>query len=296
MQKKVPVDFWDLSGEEGSRKSAGTFCSFCSFCFMNLRLFKESVVRSGTSLMLMLGIMLYSLTFIIPIFASEAVHLDATQTGILYLPPSIITALAMMPVGLLSRWVNPKLLVFIGISFGITALFMMASFNSATGQINMFVPLSFRGLAAAFLFVPINTMVLSQFRGQELGQVAGMQNFFRQIGESIGIASLTTLLARLSAQNYTDLLPQVSALNMTAWGDYIRMKGLLLSRMSTETGLGSADTLAVKSIYGRVMAQVFVMSFDQICWVIIGVLAFALLPLYFAKTRRSTTGPVFDSH
>jgi DHA2 family multidrug resistance protein len=263
---------------------------------MDLRLFKESVVRSGTFLMLMLGIMLYSLTFIVPIFAAEAVHLDATQTGILYLPPSVITAMAMMPVGLLSRRVNPKILVFIGICLGITALLLMSGFSTKTGQNDIYLPLTFRGLAAAFLFVPINTMVLGQFRGEALGQVAGLMNFFRQLGGSIGIASLTTLMARFSAQNYADLLSHISALNPAAWQTLRNAQGLAHSKMSGEIGLGSAHTLAVKMLYQRTMAQVFVMSFDQICWVIVLILAVSLIPLYVAKTKRTIGGPVITGH
>ena len=78
----------------------------------------------------------------------------------------------------------------------------------------------------AFLFIPINQMVLGAFRGEELGQVAGMQNFFRQIGGSIGIASLDTLLTRFSAQHHNDLMSNVNALNITGYHDYLKECGV----------------------------------------------------------------------
>jgi len=69
----------------------------------------------------------------------------------------------------------------------------MAQFTSDTSTTMILIPLILRGISAAFLFIPINQMVLGEFSGVELGQVSGMQNFFRQIGGRIGIASLDTL-------------------------------------------------------------------------------------------------------
>jgi DHA2 family multidrug resistance protein len=185
---------------------------------MNLRLFRFNVLRSGTLLMLSLGVMLYSLTFAVPVFVSHVLpNMSATQTGMLFMPGSIATAIFMLPVGMLSSKVNPKLLVLFGIVMGEASVFSMAQFTTITGPSQIIIPLIFRGVATAFLFIPINQMVLSQFSGEELGQVSGMQNFFRQMGGSIGIASLDTLLTRFGAQHYNDMLASVNALNAGAY-------------------------------------------------------------------------------
>ena len=94
---------------------------------MNLRLFKSNILRSGTMLMLALGVMLYALTFAIPIFVANIMpSMSATQTGKLFMPGAIATGLLMFPVGtLLQKKVNPKLLVLIGLSLGeLSVLYM----------------------------------------------------------------------------------------------------------------------------------------------------------------------------
>jgi MFS transporter, DHA2 family, multidrug resistance protein len=263
---------------------------------MNLRLFKHNVLRSGTMLMLALGVMLYALTFAIPVFVARVMpQMTATQTGLLFMPGSIVTACLMLPVGMLLRKMSPKLMVLIGITIGECSVFYMAHFSTDTGGQNILVPLILRGAAMAFLFIPINQMVLGAFRGEELGQVAGMQNFFRQMGGSIGIASLDTLIVRFSSQNYTDLMANASALNQTAYGSFRQTAGLPAAKLSSSIGLWDSQTLAVKSMYGRVMAQVFVMSFEQLCWVIMFVVALGLIPLFFIKPKK-VTGPIVDAH
>jgi DHA2 family multidrug resistance protein len=148
----------------------------------------------------------------------------------------------------------------------------------------------------AFLFIPINQMVLGEFQGEALGQVAGMQNFFRQMGGSIGIASLDTLITRFGAQNYNDLLSKVSALNPVAYLAYLQSGAIPNSKFGSEVGMWDTSTLAVKNLYYRVNQQVFVMSFEQLCWVIIVIIACGLIPLYLIKPTVRPGAKIIDAH
>ena len=247
--------------------------------------------------MLALGVMLYSLTFAVPVFVSRVMpQMSATQTGMLFMPGSIATACLMLPVGMMLRTVSPKILVLFGILMGEASVFYMAHFTTAVGPGDILVPLILRGIAMAFLFIPINQMVLGSFSGEELGQVAGMQNFFRQMGGSIGIASLDTLITRFGAQHYNDLMSSVNALNPVAFRDFWRASGLPVAKFAQQIGMWNPQTLAVKSLYGRVAQQVFVMSFEQLCWVILGIVACGLIPLFFIKPTIKVPGKIVDAH
>jgi DHA2 family multidrug resistance protein len=265
---------------------------------MNLRLFNSNIVRSGTSLMLMLGIMLYSLTFVVPIYVSTVIPtMSATQTGMLFMPGSIATALFMLPVGNLLRYVNAKYLVLVGIIVAELAVFSMTQFTADSGAHAILVPLILRGVAMAFLFVPINQMVLGSFSGQELGQVAGMQNFFRQLGGSIGISSLDTLITRFSAQHYNDMMSKANSLNPAAYQSFTQSTSMGAGKLSNAIGLWNPTSLAAKTLHARVLLQVFIMSFEQLCWVIMAIVACGLIPLYLIKYKRKpNAAPVMDSH
>ena len=212
------------------------------------------------------------------------------------MPGAILTGMLMFPVGLLLQRVSPKLLVLVGILLGELSVFSMTRLTSAAGADDILLPLIIRGAALAFLFIPINQMVLGAFRGEELGQVAGMQNFFRQIGGSIGIASLDTLLTRFNAQNYNDMLTNVSALNPAGYHDYHQALSIPTSKLISGVGFWSPQTIAVKSLSGRVWHQVFILSFSQLCWVIALIVACALIPLYLIKPKAKPGAPMVNAH
>lgn len=264
---------------------------------MNLRLFKFNVVRSGTLLMLMLGILLYSLTFVVPIFAARVMsQMSATQTGMLFIPGSIATMILMMPVGKACTKFNPKMLVLIGLILSEISVYWMSQLTTSAGPYDVYFPLIIRGSAMPFLFVPINQMVLGSFRGEELGQVAGMQNFFRQIGGSIGISSLDTLLTRFSAQHFNDLIGKVTQLNPVGNSAYLSSQGMGMAKMGMQLGLGTKQAIAVKTLYFRVGQQVFILSFRDICFTIMVIVAMGLIPLGLIRYTRSAGPAPMDAH
>ena len=262
---------------------------------MNLRLFRHNAVSAGTLLMMALGVMVYALTFEVPIFANTVQKLTATQTGILFMPGSILTIGAMLFVGKTMNRVGPKYYVLFGLLLGECTLFVMSRFTVQTASQELYLPLILRSVGTGFLFIPINAMVLGKFRGPELGQVAGMMNFFRQIGGSIGIASLDVLMTRFSAQNYVELQAHVNALNPVAYHQWLSNQNINLSKLSGSVGLGSAELRATKALFGKTLEQVFILSFSQLCICLMGLIALGLIPLYLLKVGRSVK-VVMDAH
>jgi DHA2 family multidrug resistance protein len=265
---------------------------------VNLRLFKHSAVRSGTMMMTALGIMLYSTIFILPIFASTVMGFDATQTGMLFIPGALLTGFMMPIVGRMLKNIDARILIFIGIAIVEVFLLMLTQFNSFTTDREIFYPLLVRGFGMAFLFVPINTVVLGQFKGQELGQVAGLMNLWRQIGGSIGIATLSTLLTVYNANNYSNLSAHVSLLNPTTYQAVQQAQGGMGSKLQTSIGEGTSRAAALRSISGRMQKQVFCLSFTQLMWILFAAFGLGLIPLGLMKVDKSkrASGPVLDAH
>jgi DHA2 family multidrug resistance protein len=144
----------------------------------------------------------------------------------------------------------------------------------------------------AFLFVPINSSILSQFKGMELGQVSGLLNLSRQIGGSIGIALVGTLLTTKSAQNYLDIVSHVSMLDPQTQVEYLQAQGGMTSKMIQTVGQGTARDAALKSLSGRVHAQVFMLSFNQLMFTISLIFSLSFIPLIRLKLRSRPGGPV----
>lgn len=262
---------------------------------VKISLFKDPLVRSGTLLMLVLGFFLYGLVFILPVFVGRVLHYDATQTGLLFVPGSLITA-AMMPfIGRAIGKIDPRYMITLGFILVEACLLVMTQFTAQTQERQIFWALMIRGTAMAFLFVPINSTVLSSFKGPDLGQVAGLMNLLRQIGGSVGIAMIATLLERNSHQNYIDLAGKVSLLNPATQLTVQQMAGAMKAKMPELVGMATANDAMLKSMTFRLQSQVFVMSFTQVMWIIFIVAAFVFIPLSRLKKPDPHAGPV-DAH
>jgi DHA2 family multidrug resistance protein len=263
---------------------------------IDVRLFKQPIVTYGTILMGCLGFFLYGLVFILPTFVAIVLGYDATQTGELFIPGSILTAFVMPFVGrAMQAGVNSKLLIAIGLVSIELCVLVLTTFTTSTGNGDILFALYIRGFAMAFLFVPINSSILSQFTGTDLGQVSGLLNLFRQIGGSIGIAMISTLLTTKSAQNYIDLVSHVTLFRPAVASQFYATVAGMHTKAVSQVGLGDSYHGALMAMYYKVQHQVFMMSFLQLMWTLMSIFAISFVPLYLLKLTKKVT-VVSESH
>jgi DHA2 family multidrug resistance protein len=261
---------------------------------INIRLFKDQIVTNGVLLMTSLGFFLYAVLFVLPVFVARVFNYNATDTGILFIPGSLLTAFLMPFVGRQMTKTDPKILIGIGlISIELCAL-IMTGFSTQTSHAQLMQALYMRGFALAFLFVPINSSILSQFKGAELGQVSGLMNLSRQIGGSMGIALVATLLNTATQQNFADLSSKVSMLNQQTQMAVMQNRSGMASKMVQEVGAGNTMSAAYKALYYRISNQAFMLSFLQLMFLIGAVFMLAFIPLIRLKLRFKAHA--VDSH
>lgn len=262
---------------------------------INLRLFKESIVANGTLIMTGLGFFLYGVVFILPVFVTRSFHYDATQTGMLFIPGSILTAMVMPFVGKQMEKTDPRILIGVGLFFIEVFLFTLTQYSSQTSYSDIIFSLYIRGFAMAFMFVPLNSSILSQFKGEAMGQVSGLLNLFRQIGGSIGIAYISTVLTTKSHQNYMDVVSHVSLLNPVTQQELGMSVAAMATKMTKAVGFTTLDRAGLSYIAHRIDNQVFMMSFLQLMWIMLTIFAFTFIPLKFLKLKSKPT-VITDSH
>lgn len=268
----------------------------CENPIINVRLFKDKLVQSGITLMMMLGFFLYGIVFLLPVFLGRVYNYDATQIGLMFIPGSLVT-MAMMPVigKLMQAGKSSKMLITVGFIGLQLTLVIMAGFSPLSSKNEILMSLYMRGLALSFLFVPINSSILSQYSGRALGQVAGLLNLFRQIGGSIGIAFVATTLNVRSHQNYLDLASRLTAFDTQAYAFMTNTAQGFATRMGKLVGFDVAHEAALKVLYFKVQNQVFMITFLQLVYIMMIILLFAFIPIYRMKIRKGPIAPV-DAH
>jgi DHA2 family multidrug resistance protein len=266
---------------------------------VDVKLFKDSVIRSGTLLMGALGMVLYALIFVLPVYTDRQLGMDATHTGYQYIPGSVATMIMMPFIGILLTRINPKVIIGAGGVLTMCSLLLFSQFTSAAGYHDIFGALMVRGIGLGCLFVPINSVVLSQFTGEKLGQAAGLLNLFRQIGGSIGIAGMSTFLDRFGSQIRNDLRPHAGLGNPVAVQTLKEATSSTASKFTMWQGLSPSvsnltqrASLGLSSMQARVERQVFQLSFNRLMILVMIIYALTFLPLFTMKLRKKVTGAV----
>src|SRR5690606_39261824 len=89
------------------------------------------------------------------------------------------------------------------------SMYQLASLTFDAGAHDMFWPLIWRGAGLGLIFVPLTNATMADLPDKDLAQGTGMFNLTRQLGGSMGIAIMATLLARFTASQKASLTEHV---------------------------------------------------------------------------------------
>jgi DHA2 family multidrug resistance protein len=254
---------------------------------VDLRILKQPQFTAGALMGVMLGAGLFGSVFILPIFLQGMLHMTAWQTGLIILPGAIASALSMAVVGRLSATVDNRLLILVGSVFFSIGMWQLSTITALTGTADLFWPLIWRGLGLGLIFVPLTNLTLLEIKPRDLGQATGLNNFFRQIGGSLSIAAMASLLTRFVTQEHAILAGNLSVFSPVAQE---RMATMTRGMVARGMDMATAQQAAAKALNGQILLQANVLAFEKI-YLISGVMLLAALPLLFLFKTGKPSAP-----
>lgn len=217
---------------------------------VEVKLFRSGSFAVTNLMMLVLGMALFGSTVLLPQYLQIWMGYSAEDAGMALSPGGVAVILLLPFVGRLVSRVDARYLI----AFGFAVLAFAFHHMAAT----IYPGMDFRtavwlrieqSCGLAFLFVPINTLMYNAVPPEKNNQVSGIVNLFRNMGGDLGIAFVTTVIARRSQVHQAVLTADV------ARGSPIlaqRVQGL--ARAFEHSGIASAQ--AVKMAYGAIYGQV----------------------------------------
>ena len=180
---------------------------------IDLHLFKERTFAVSNLLMFMLGFALLGSTLLLPLFLQTLMGYTAQLSGMALSPGGFAIMVLMPLVGfLLSKYDARYLLVF-GLSMLSFSLFHMTRFDLGIDFRTAALARVLQAVGLAFLFVPINTAAYSYLPRNKNNAASGLMNLARNIGGSVGISFVTTMLDRRTQKHLTDLMSHLTSAN-----------------------------------------------------------------------------------
>ena len=172
---------------------------------VNLHVFKNRNFTIGLILMTSLAAILYGTTAQLPLFLQTLMGYPALQAGYAMSPRGVAAFFTTFIVGRLVGKLRMRWMLCFGFVMLAYSSWLLASINLQVGMRSVIWPSVINGIAISFIFVPLTTTTMSQLGQAQIGNASGLYNLMRNLGGSIGIAFVTTMLAR-GAQVHQSLL------------------------------------------------------------------------------------------
>jgi len=250
---------------------------------IDLRVLRRRSLSVGCTLGVLMGVGLYGSIFLFPVYAQSLLAWTAWQSGLAILPSSIATAIFMTFVGRLVWRIGPRIPFVFGMGVMMVALWHMSHWNLASGWDQILAPQILRGIAMGCMFVPLSMATLRSLPGPEVAKGAGLYNLFRQLGGSLGVALLTTLLDHRADVHRVGLSAQMGPLDPTTSQAYAAFThALTLRGLDPASAAETATALLGRMIDAQAMAE----SFSD-AYALMALLFILMLPLGLSIARHA---------
>ena len=255
---------------------------------IDLHLFRERSFAIGNMLMFMVGFALLSSTVLLPLFLQTLMGYTAQEAGLSLMAGGFVIIGCMPLVGFMLSRYDARYLLLFGLSTVSFSLFHMTHFNTFIDFRTAATARAIQAAGLAFLFVPINTVAYAFLPKDKNNAASGLINLARNIGGSLGISMVTTILARRSQYHQSVLSGHINHGNPALQSTIVGTKATLAAHGSTLSG---ATRQAYGIVANMIDRQASVMSYVD-CFFVLGIAITCMIPLVFLMKRVRPGGPM----
>jgi MFS transporter, DHA2 family, multidrug resistance protein len=259
---------------------------------VDLAVFKNRNFALGCILIFLFGAAIYSAVTLLPLYYQSIMDYSASWAGLVVSPRGVGSIIAMPIVGILVSRIDSRILVSAGFGiFGICSLF----WSFLTLQIapwSMIWPIVISGFSLGLVFVPLSVTALGDLPPQNIGNASGLYNLMRNIGGSIGISVVETILARHQQLHQTELVRHLTPTSPSYQQNLQHFTGLF-SQFSDHV---TAQNQAVGQVGQILSQQASLWSYvDDFRYMAIA--CFACVPIvWIVKRVRARAGAAAPAH
>jgi MFS transporter, DHA2 family, multidrug resistance protein len=254
---------------------------------VEIRLLADRNFAIANAYYFLFGFVLFGSTVLIPQMLQTLYGYTATDAGLVLGPGAmVIVVLAPFIVRILPK-AGVKALIFTGYVILAIAMWRYASIDLGIDYRHIALIRALQGLGIAPLFVPVSQLAYSYLPKNKNNKASSLTNLFRNQGGSVGIAFVTTVLARRTQHHHAILVAHATAYDRR----YREMLGEL-SRYFAIHGFSTADAAvhATAQLARIIQEQAAFLGFLDCFW-LLGCAAIVGAPLVFLTRKVRTGGP-----
>jgi len=248
---------------------------------VDLRAFVNRNFAIGSAFSFVLGIGLYGLTYLYPVYLGRVRGYSALQIGETMFVTGIAMFLTAPLAGRLMTKLDPR--VMIGAAFAGFALgtWWVTFITKDWDFWELLIPQILRGVSLMMAMIPINNLSLGTLPPAQLKNASGLFNLTRNLGGAVGLALINTVLNNRWDLHLARLHESVT------WASDAALEQIA-GLTSALAGLGSdAEVAALKQLAALVRREALVMAFADVFYI----LTFLFLALVIAAPLMRRPAP-----
>lgn len=311
----LPLTLFALSEGNAATNSAGWSAPYILLCFgiavialavfitteltveeplLDLRLLTNRNFGISIIILLIFSMGMFGSTFLLPIYLQTSLGYTALQAGSVFLPVGIIQGIMSPISGRLADKLNPKVPILIGVALLALSFYLNSFLSYLTESSYIMLTLYIRGFSMGLIFTPLSTISLSDIPRKKMAQASGVSNTVRQLGGSLGVALLATVLTsrvNYHSQMYEQSIQPKSEIYRTV------SKNLTYELMHNA---GSSYANAMKqgqfAIVSNVRKQAYIEGIDDDFLIAAILTIIGGIPVFFLRSKQKIEIQKNDNH
>ncbi len=247
--------------------------------FVSPALFKDRNFLTGNVFIFVVGVVLFATLALLPPLLQELMNYPVVLTGLVTAPRGIGTLVAMFIVGRLMGKVDTRVIIASGFALTAFSLWQMTGFYLQMDSASVVWSGLAQGLGTGFVYVPLAAITFATLAPHFRNEGTAVFSLIRNVGSSIGISAVETLLTRNSQVMHSRL-----AENVTPFGNLLhpQVSTALATPQGTAALNGMVSTQAAMIAYNN--------DFKLMLWLTVA--AIPLVALLRSGRARAGEEPV----
>jgi len=248
---------------------------------VDLTAFRDRNFAVGSLYSFVLGIGLYGLVYVLPLFLAQVRHLNAQQIGEIMFVTGLAQFVSAPIAGRLSRAIDPRLQLSIGFALLAVSTLMLGRITADWQFHELLVPQILRGAALMMCIIPANSLALGTLPPAQLKGASGLYNLMRNLGGAFGLAGINTAMTEAQALHWNRLAENVNP-------GLPQVQGYLerLSERFADVIAGDPQAAAVARLAALVRQQALVLSFADAFHILSALFLVAVLAVWLVRRPR----------
>src|SRR5262245_10209823 len=232
---------------------------------LDLGVYRDRNFAASSLIMVFVMFGFFSSMVLLALFTQKVLGYDAWTSGLVLAPGGVGNLLSLVIAGRLITHFDQRLLLAVGCLLNAYAAWSMSVLTLGVDYWSLAWPRFLQGLGVGFIFVPLNAVALATVPRVSMGNATALLNVVRNLGGGVGVALVTTLLARRAQEHHSTLVSHVNpfdaetAARLSAWASHFG-------------GLGAdtytAQRRAMATVYYELNRQAQVLAFADDFWLL----------------------------